>query len=217
MKIKNTEQKISEPWKWDENLDNFEIVLEQGQKLQQVLVFNRTIKAKIDYKLVESGAELELLIIVIGNDKCLINLSTLIAHLAPDTKARVALKAVLFEQSQLDFRGNIVVNKDASATDTYLKSESLLMSTEARAKAIPSLEIVANEVKAGHAATFGRVDDDSLFYLESRGFSRSQAKRLLLEAFLNEGKNFFTGLEQSQRDSVAEKIVTLLPENYKDE
>jgi Fe-S cluster assembly protein SufD len=84
------------------------------------------------------------------------------------------------------FRGIIRVWPGAQQTDAYQTNRNLLLSPEARADSLPNLEIQADDVKCSHGATVGQLDQESLFYLMSRGLTRSQAERLVVLGFLGE-------------------------------
>jgi Fe-S cluster assembly scaffold protein SufB len=197
---------------WAIDPGNFQKEIRANEPCYQVQIFRGSGVFRHEFNLTEAGSELELLIIYLGSSDKYLNLTTQINHLAPSTRAKVGLKAILWDQSRLDFKGNLWVPAQAHQTDTYLKCETLLMSPQAQAKAIPALEIIANDVKAGHAATAGRVDDELLFYLESRGFDRQSAQKLLIEAFLAEGKNFFSQLGENERKELIDQIWQYLPE-----
>jgi Fe-S cluster assembly protein SufD len=78
----------------------------------------------------------------------------------------------------------IKVDPGAQQTDAFQESRNLLLSKRAHADAIPGLEIEANDVRCTHAATVARLDEDQLFYLQSRGLTRAEAERLLVGGFL---------------------------------
>ena len=101
-----------------------------------------------------------------------------------DLKINYLFKAVVEDRGSLDLRAKIVINKSAIGADVYLKMQVLLLDEGARAVVVPELEILANEVKAGHAASVGRVDEGQIFYLMSRGLTRVEAVELIVEAFL---------------------------------
>jgi len=107
-----------------------------------------------------------------------------IRHKKPNLKSLTIVKAVVFDKSVFDITGNLVIDKGAKFTDAYLKLEALMMSNESMARVVPSLEITENDVKGGHGATVGQVDQEQLFYLQSRGLSKSEAEELLVEGFL---------------------------------
>jgi Fe-S cluster assembly protein SufD len=78
----------------------------------------------------------------------------------------------------------IRVDPGAQHTDAFQESRNLILSDGAHADAIPGLEIEANDVRCTHAATIGRIDAEQVFYLMSRGLTRSEAERLLVGGFL---------------------------------
>jgi Fe-S cluster assembly protein SufD len=79
-----------------------------------------------------------------------------------------------------------VVHKDAQKTDAKQTNRNLLLSDDAQVDTKPQLEIYADDVKCTHGATIGQIDENALFYLESRGIDRVSARRLLLSAFAGE-------------------------------
>ncbi|MBD3273849.1 MAG: Fe-S cluster assembly protein SufD, partial [Candidatus Marinimicrobia bacterium] len=81
------------------------------------------------------------------------------------------------------FQGLIKIEKGAQQTDAELENKNMLLNEGARADSIPVLEILADDVKAGHGATVGRVDEDHLYYLMSRGLNRKQAERTIINGF----------------------------------
>jgi Fe-S cluster assembly protein SufD len=84
------------------------------------------------------------------------------------------------------FTGRIIVRPGAQQTDSKQTNNNLLLSESARADSQPQLEIYADDVKCTHGATLGPMDDDHLFYLQSRGLSRDEARQLLTYGFGSE-------------------------------
>ena len=117
-------------------------------------------------------------------------LETEVLHEAPDTFSRTIVKGVLDGNAVANYEGLVTIKKGAKNADADLNERAILLSPTARAGAIPRLEVLENEVKAGHGATVGKVGEDELFYLATRGFARAEAKRLIvrwfLEAFIEE-------------------------------
>lgn len=106
-------------------------------------------------------------------------------HKLPGINSRVDIKAVVFDKSKFDFEGLLKIEKGAVATDTYLKIDCLVVSDQAFARAIPSLEINESEVKGGHGATIGYLDPTQIYYLKSHGLDSSSAEKILIDAFLS--------------------------------
>lgn len=105
-------------------------------------------------------------------------------HRAPRTTGSTLVKAVVRDRARFDFAGLIKIAKRAQGAQDFLQQDSLLLSDEAGANAVPALEIEADDVKASHAATVAPLNPDQLFYLRSRGISEAMATQLVAEAFL---------------------------------
>jgi Fe-S cluster assembly protein SufD len=107
-------------------------------------------------------------------------------HIAPSTESDFAFKGALRETARAVWRGMIRVEPDAQKTNAYQENRNLLLSKDAHADSIPGLEIMANDVRCTHGATLGRIDREELFYLMSRGLSRSEAERLIVRGFFQD-------------------------------
>jgi Fe-S cluster assembly protein SufD len=107
-------------------------------------------------------------------------------HVAPSTESDFAFKGALRETARAVWRGMIRVEPDAQKTNAYQENRNLLLSKDAHADSIPGLEIMANDVRCTHGATLGRIDREELFYLMSRGLSRSEAERLVVRGFFQD-------------------------------
>ncbi|PYT08383.1 MAG: Fe-S cluster assembly protein SufD [Acidobacteria bacterium] len=111
---------------------------------------------------------------------------TAIDHVRPHGTSRELYKGILGAGGRGVFDGKIVVRKDAQKTDAMQVNRNLLLSDDALIDTKPQLEIYNNDVKCKHAATIGRLDDSSVFYLRSRGIDEKAARLLLLRAFASE-------------------------------
>lgn len=112
-----------------------------------------------------------------------------VEHLAPHTRSRQHFKALLKDKSGSSFEGKIYVHPIAQKTESYQLSNNLLLSDFATAYAKPNLEIFADDVKASHGATVAQLDEESLFYLRSRGMPLEEAKLCLIQSFIEELKS----------------------------
>jgi Fe-S cluster assembly protein SufD len=129
-------------------------------------------------------------------------------HAAPHTNSDLLYKGGLKDSSRVVWRGMIRVEPDAQRTDAYQKNDNLILSDAARADSIPGLEIEANDVRCTHGATAGRVDEDMIFYLRSRGISREAAIRLIVEGFFANVYDRITlePVQETLRQAVAAKL-----------
>jgi Fe-S cluster assembly protein SufD len=107
-------------------------------------------------------------------------------HIAPNTTSDFAFKGALRDEATTVWRGMIRVEHEAQKTNAYQENRNLLLSERAHADSIPGLEILANDVRCTHGATLGQVDREQLFYLMSRGLSRSEAERLIVRGFFQD-------------------------------
>jgi Fe-S cluster assembly protein SufD len=107
-------------------------------------------------------------------------------HMAPSTTSDFAFKGALRDNARTVWRGMIRVEEGAQKTNAYQENRNLLLSKTAHADSIPGLEIMANDVRCTHGATLGQVDREQLFYLMTRGLSRSEAERLIVRGFFQD-------------------------------
>ena len=110
----------------------------------------------------------------------------LIEHAAPRCTSRQLYKGVMDERGQGVFNGRIIVHPGALGTDASQTNKNLLLSDHAEVDTRPRLEILADDVKCTHGAAVGRLDEDAVFYLRSRGVPHQAARGLLIYAFVNE-------------------------------
>lgn len=139
---------------------------------------------RLDIVLAGENASVEIVGLLVAKGEEQKAFETYITHAAPNTKSNVDVRAVLRGKSTFAFRGNVRIEKGAKGADAYLRSDVLLFDDAKMGDDTPALEILEPDVKAGHAATIGKVDAQMLFYLMSRRLTRSQAERLLIEGFV---------------------------------
>lgn len=107
-------------------------------------------------------------------------------HNAPNTRSRVAYKGALQgEGARAVWIGDVLIRRVASGTDSYEENRNLTLTEGTRADSIPNLEIETGDIEgAGHASTTGRFDEEHIFYLQSRGISEDEARKLVVRGFL---------------------------------
>ena len=111
---------------------------------------------------------------------------TRIDHLAPSCTSREYFRGILDGESHGVFNGKVIVHPHAVKTDAHQSNRNLLLSRQAEVDTKPQLEIYADDVKCTHGATVGQLDDDSMFYLRSRGVDADSARSLLVYGFAND-------------------------------
>ncbi|HYO73167.1 MAG TPA: Fe-S cluster assembly protein SufD [Archangium sp.] len=129
-------------------------------------------------------------------------------HAHPRCTSRELYKGVLDDKARGTFHGKVLVRPDAQQTDSRQSNRNLLLSEAAMADARPQLEILADDVKCAHGATVGRLDEQALFYLRSRGISRAEAESLLTHAFAKEvvGAVPLASLREQVEELLARKL-----------
>ena len=120
------------------------------------------------------------------SQKCFHEIKWEINHNEPNTKSSQFVKSALHDESVAAFQGKIFVDSKAQKTDGYQLSRALLLSDNSKFLSKPELEIYADDVKCSHGSSSGSIDDDSIFYLRSRGINEQDAKKMMIEGFLAE-------------------------------
>ena len=120
---------------------------------------------------------------------------TTINHLTENTKSYQLIKSVLENNSRAVYQGKIFVNSKAQKTDGYQLSKAILLSESSEFNAKPELEIYADDVKCSHGSSSGSLNENSIFYLMSRGLNYQQARELLINGFLLDVIEKITDLE----------------------
>jgi Fe-S cluster assembly protein SufD len=132
------------------------------------------------------GADAQVNGVTFAVERQLLSFYTQQSHHAPNTRSDLLYKEVCRDKSRLVWRGMIRVDKAAQKTDGYQRNDALMLSADARADAIPGLEIEADDVRCTHGATAGRVDEEQVFYCMCRGLSRYEAMHIIVEGFFAE-------------------------------
>ena len=117
-------------------------------------------------------------------------IKTRVNHLAPNCKSYQKVKNVLNSDGKGVYQGKIFVKDIAQKTDAYQLGKALLLNDSAEFNSKPELEIYADDVKCSHGSASGSIDEDSIYYLMSRGLSRKDSSKLLVKGFLNEVVDF---------------------------
>jgi Fe-S cluster assembly protein SufD len=136
--------------------------------------------------LVGTGANSQVNGVMFTQDKQQLTYNTLQHHKAPNCRSDFLYKSALQDQSRTVWRGMIKVDSKAQKTDGYQRNDNLLLSDQARADSIPGLEIEADDVRCTHGSTTGKVDEELIFYAQSRGFTRKEAARLIVTGFFQQ-------------------------------
>ncbi|MFN3781379.1 MAG: Fe-S cluster assembly protein SufD, partial [Candidatus Kapaibacteriota bacterium] len=129
---------------------------------------------------------------------------TVVLHNQPNCTSEEDYRGIINDQARAIFNGKIYVARGAQKTNAYQSNKNILLSNEARVYTRPQLEIYADDVKCTHGATAGFLDQDSLFYMTSRGIGKEKAKSLLLNSFVSSN---LEKVEQSELRNLLKELV----------
>jgi Fe-S cluster assembly protein SufD len=132
----------------------------------------------------------------LGADSQTLEIVTTVTHVEPNATSRQMVRSVLAGQATGTYLGKVAVARGADGTDAGQSVRAMLLDRTATANAKPELEIFADDVKCAHGCAVGELDAQGLFYLQSRGLTPPEAKRLMLQAFIAEA---FTGAADEER------------------
>jgi Fe-S cluster assembly scaffold protein SufB len=145
----------------------------------------RLVRSRVDNRLVGNRSTVEQVEIVFGSEDQLFDLTSYTRHIGRDTTGNLLSKAALLDATRSYMKGLIVIEPTAVGTDSFLGEFGMNLSKQARAVAIPSLEIDQPDCRrAAHSSSVGPIDESQLFYLESRGISPEDARKFIVLGFL---------------------------------
>lgn len=181
-------------------------VLQEGAYLEWTLGALGGFLAKVNQHLVLDGVNAEAVVngVMFTENRRHLAYHTLQHHKQPFTRSDLLYKGALQDQSHLVWRGMIRVDEGAVKTDGYQRNDNLILSDRARTDCIPGLEILADDVRCTHGATAGRVDDEEIFYAQTRGLTQREAARMIVTGFFQQVFDRIT--IDSVREALAEVI-----------
>jgi Fe-S cluster assembly protein SufD len=144
-------------------------------------------RAEVESLLNEDGGTSEMLGVYFATGDQHFDHRSIQDHFGSQTASDLLYKGVLKGRSRTIYSGTVIIRQGAHKCDAYQTNRNILLSEHAKADSIPNLEILSNDpVRCGHAASVGPVDEDTLFYIQSRGISAEEAERLIVTGFLQE-------------------------------
>ncbi len=161
------------------------IVKENESLVLPVIWFGK--EKEINYNICLAGvsSNLTFLMLLLGKKEDKVKIQVNVDHQNKETKSKVIVKGIVGEAAEVDFNGLVKIEPGSKGSNAWLCANLLLLSDKAKGKVVPALEILENDIKAGHATTVGKVSDTELFYLMSRGLSKIKARNLIIQGFLS--------------------------------
>lgn len=146
--------------------------------------------------------------VIYGNANQNLLVAPTLNHIGLNTEGQINFKTVVDDSAYAVFDGMVRIPKSGQGTNSDLRENAMHLSKNARSDSIPGLEIDANEVKAGHGSTSGQLDEEQVFYLQSRGLPFEEAKRTIVLGFVGEIIDMIPNEELRDRieEVVADKV-----------
>jgi Fe-S cluster assembly protein SufD len=173
-------------------------------KINQIGLNNAVVRNNFEVNINGQGAELFLGGMLISDGTQETENFTLIRHNQPNSTSNELFKYILDDTSHGIFSGRIIVEKDAQKTYAKQTNKNICLTNNALMHARPQLEIYADDVKCGHGATTGQIDNEAIFYLRARGIDEKTARRMLLAAFTADV------IEQVKIDVLRERLTLMV-------
>ncbi len=170
-----------------------------------VSVHQKSVRTNIAVHLAGNGADATILGLIAAKQDAHIYMHTMQYHDAPDTTSNLLVKTALWDHAVSSVEGGIRVELGAQKTNAYQRNENLLLSADAVATSKPSLEILADDVRCTHGATMGPISEEELWYLATRGISKSQAESLIISGFFQKGIDILP--DDTVKESLFQTII----------
>jgi len=186
------------------------IELTAGQSCELTFVALPGVSADLSLRVAMNGegaqAQIGGLYICSSDERLNINVD--VEHNVPGCVSGQLFKGIVGGRAQASFYGRIVVAQDAQRTEAFQANHNILLSDEARVNAKPQLEIYADDVKCSHGATVGKLNEDEVFYMRSRGIPETEARYLQMISFLHPVLNGIS--DAVLRESLEERVSAAL-------
>jgi len=160
--------------------ENVIVEINENEQIQYVILAVGNFNKDITFNIRGENAELEVIGICLLKNNEKTNLSTIQSHKEKRSNSTNLIKTILKDSSNFNFTGLIKIDKQAQQTNAFLTQNTLTLSDDTINHSVPSLEINADDVKASHAATTSFIDEESLYYLKSRGISQQESENLIM-------------------------------------
>lgn len=144
------------------------------------------VKTRFDFTLAGEGSSVRTHGLYFGTEDQHKDLRISLTHAAPRATSYALYKGAVRDRSRTVFQGLIEVNPGANGTDAYLSNKNLILNDGARADSLPQLKIDTNDVKCSHGSTTGKVNEDEVYYLTARGFSKEEARLFIAQGLFAE-------------------------------
>lgn len=170
------------------HINSTQIVQEKDSTFS-VITFTKTgklVRNNLNFSVKGEGCESNMYGVYFTRGNQHVDNHTYVDHLVPNCNSNELYKGVMADKSTGVFNGKIMVHKDAQKTNAFQSNQNVLLSDTASIYTKPELEIYADDVKCSHGCTIGQLDEEATFYLQSRGLSKDDANKMLIQAFASD-------------------------------
>lgn len=161
-------------------------------------------RLSVEADLVGNGSSVKFSGVSLGGGVQTLDYRFLVRHIGRNTSSDVFLKGAVDNASSSVFTGLLRIEEDATRTSAFETNRNLVLSKDAKAQSVPNLEILCDDVVCGHASTVGELEDEHLYYLQSRGLTQERAERILVHGFFGESLDL---LPSQQVAKLVKKVV----------
>lgn len=155
-------------------------------QLGEVGLGGRYARLDLGIELRGNGSSVDLAGLSFGERRQVMDYRVLVDHIGHDTSSNVFIKGAVEDEAQSVFSGLLRIEPRAFRTSAFETNRNLVLSPGAKAHSVPNLEILCDDVVCGHGSSVGPLEEEHLYYLESRGLSRPRAERVLISGFFSE-------------------------------
>ncbi len=189
-------------------MKNIDIIVTENEEkiLPFVWINGEEEHIKVTVRLAGAGSSLQLIGLFLGTNNRTVKFDTDVIHEAPKTKSLTSIRGVFKNKASFDNDGMVRIQNGAAGADGFFSSKVLLFD-DAKGRSVPSLEIDENDLKAGHASTIGRPDEEQLIYLRSRGLTEKEAIDLIVSGFFTK---FIASFPKEQQKDIQQQITATL-------
>jgi Fe-S cluster assembly protein SufD len=171
-------------------------------------LFETTSPVKLEIIFDKPGVSCHLIGMYVLNNGEKLDFTTIAKHESRNTSCLQDVRGVLRDNSDSKYIGSIIIEENASQTESFLDDSVLVLGQGTKNQSEPILEIKNNDVKASHGSTTGRINEDEIFYLQSRGLSKKEAENIIVEGFFEKLLNQIE--DTTIREVIAEKLASKL-------
>jgi nitrite reductase/ring-hydroxylating ferredoxin subunit len=155
-------------------------------RVGEVGLGGRLARLDLEVELEGAGSSTEVVGLYFGEREQTLDYRMVINHIGRNTSSDVFLKGAVEDDAQSIFTGLLRIEKDALRSSAFETNRNLVLSENAKAHSVPNLEILCDDVVCGHGSSVGPLEEEHLYYLQSRGISRARAERMLVRGFFTE-------------------------------